>query len=348
MREEWQNPDSVEAKQMTEMSVEQAMAEVEKTVPAISTPDTALPAIKFSLFNFFRANPNYSTDDLDREIAKMSALGAREEIYKCSHKVPTVGTEVEFPTSWLKTGDIKILNELGVRNEPELSTLSDKLLWEVNQGYSYSASVQARVLQELGNAKIIHPNEHLSLHINLGTPDYLKDSDKVRDDHSEVYFFINSSTIAFTTTERMEKRKRYGTYTLSNEDVKESDRGSKFRFEIKSHELNDKGAYRAISDIQMLAAGFFTSLKKEHGLNFDEMDQRINNVWEDFKIEFIEILMLSKMPKLKEIGKFMVFKDMYESANFNFLKNNPEVRETARLVFSKHARQVKDILFAKD
>ncbi len=323
---------------------EKALKEVEKTMPAIVAPETALPAIRFALFNFFIANPDQTREgfnkDLDREISKLSALGAKEEKYKNNDKIPTVGTEVEFPIEWMDEAlDPNILTKMGVKNEKEPTY---DHLYEVNPSWSYSTAVQSRIIQELRNSKIIKDEENrsLSLHLSFGAPTFIKDKTNFFDPKNMADFFVNISTIAYSSERRINSRKSTGTFLLREHRLDKNDKTGSFRFEIKTLGFDDATAFRSIEEMQMLCSAYFANLKNNlTPQDCDKIDIKLASLWNLFVDNFENFIQNKN------------FDDVALNACANYgqstkiVKNHPEIIPEARLIFATYAKEVKRILF---
>ncbi len=320
---------------------EKALQEVEKTLPAISAPETALPAIKFALFNFFIVNPDVNAENyselLGREITKLSALAAKEEKYKNNDKIPPIGIELEFPIEGLDDSNIDIdkLHQIGINNGPEANH-SD--LWELRSSPSFSATTQSRIIEEARKSNIIGSKENLSLHINLGVPNDIEE--KTRDtiySTSSTNAFVNSGTLAFTTVARLESRKTQGVYTVKDTSIENVGRNNTFRLELRTHEFEDYKTYRAMNEVQLVAAAYFEYIRN---FNQKNTNHKLIEAWNKLNRSYKDICEKNKLPN-DELDAF----DTDYKATIEILKKHPEIQSEMRLIYSECAREVKEVLF---
>ncbi|MDB5204204.1 MAG: hypothetical protein JWP09_232 [Candidatus Taylorbacteria bacterium] len=321
---------------------EKALQDVENTLHTITAPETALPAIRLSLYNFFIANPDEQAERynelLNIEIKKLSSLSIKEDEFKKNKKIPPIGVEVEFPSDWLDKSSIDYseLNKMGVNNGPESNHYIE--LWEVRTSPTFNASTQSKIFEELKQCNLIKDDEHLSMHINLGIP---KEINEEKDSHiyetSSTATFINTSTLAFVTADRLINRKSINTYIVNDSSVESVGRKNKFRLELRTHELNDGTAYRAMSNIQLVSVCYFEYIKS---ITTDKIDEKLINCWQKLNSEFAEIIARYKLPEDELYTLNSDYKELIK-----ILWDRPDIQKEIRFVYSECAREVKDILF---
>ncbi len=330
----------LDSKLLDQTPEEKIFHEIEKTLEVITESKTASPAIKLALYNFFKQNPDYKTEDLDREIAKLDELAMKEESYKNNNKVPTVGTELEFPIEWITKNESDTLTILGVKNEPEPQY---DHLHEVNQHFSYSSETQARVIEELKKARIIRvsDDQSLSLHVNFGVPKNLISREDFQDVTNLADFFVNVSTITYASVQRIDTRKSANTFIAHATDVEKNEKTGNLRFEIKTLGFENLVAYRAVEELQMICAAYFASIKKKYDSGqCDGEDNKLQTIWDEFVDEFIQLIDKYHPRGDSPIGIYSNYGQCVL-----LLKEHPEINEEARLIFSKYAREVKSLLF---
>lgn len=319
---------------------ENIFREVERILPSIVAPETALPAIRFALFNFLIVNQDKSAEEygklLDREIAKLSALGAKEEKYKSNDKIPSVGIELEFPDEGLNDSNIDIdkLEDLGIHSGPETNHPE---LWELRTSPSFSTSTQSKIIEEARKSNIIGAEENLSLHVNLGVPvDINERKQDVIYSTSSTDVFVNSATLAFTSVERLEKRKTLGVYTVKNTSIENVGTNNVFRLELRTHEFNDSLVYRALSEIQLVAASYFEYIRS---LNKKEYQKELTEVWYDLCQKYKDVCNKYRLPS-EELTAF----DTDYKNTIKVLSAHPEIRSEMRSIYTESSTKIKKIL----
>ncbi len=280
---------------------------ITKSFPHI--PEKLLPAMNLHIFNDFlrRGSVVYSEKEKKEVLKKFKNFIEEEKQAEESPYLPTIGVEVEVPSRFSVDNDVcEATKELGI---PEGCDEA----WEFAPDFSYSAKTQSAIVHELirggfietendveRNGKKIRGSGDFSLHVNLGVyPDVrenLNNTDRsVRAQYeNSVDVLTNALTYAFTSPERLEKRKtntRYNTWKESSPSKKKRPEGytnsSSNRIEIRSLEVRDKTLYRMLVESQLLGEALLS--------NFSEDDsrtkERLSEVWDDFESNVKEVLL---------------------------------------------------------
>lgn len=287
----------------------EAAKNTNKALSTFGYENSAEETLRLHLFNFLNENPNYTTEDFDKEFKKLSRLSNLELIYsREDNPLPTIGIEIEIPDNLeggLHKGKQDLLNEIGISN-----TDGGLDLWEVNPKYSYSPNVQAQAIQELAKmgaiplvkdqGKDITPlgqvdkaQDPLSLHINLGFPTEVSRRVEL-ENTEEIAKVVNCLTYAFTTPDRIMSRKTITSFNSKDDAVGSkknySDKTYRHdfkvkRLEIRSVEFANYSSFRQLSETQRIGAMLFTHLKKEQGVELTEIEKEILPLWNNFSQE---------------------------------------------------------------
>ncbi len=322
---------------------EQALLEMEMILASMNVPETFLPASRISLFNFLIVNPYNTSEEfkerLDRELKKLYKYANKEILYSQNKKIPPIGIELEIPSECLSdsTIDVNKLGDLGIPNGPEANHYAE--LWEIRNSPTFSASTQSKILEELRKTNLVGSEENLSMHINLGIP---ADIDKKNGNNiyktTSTSTFIDASTLAFVSPERLSNRKSLGVYTVKNTSIENiSDRKNQFRLELRTHEFNDYTAYRAMNDIQLVSVCYFEYIRS---ITDNNVNEKLITCWQKLNTEFKEIVDRYRLPN-DELGAF----DTDYKKLKKILWDKPDIQKEVRFVYSECAREVKAILF---
>jgi hypothetical protein len=292
---------------------------------------TALEAIQIHMFNYIDRRPNLTTEQIETEYEKIKKLSRREA--ECSHPrnpLPTIGIELEIPEYSLDKSKIKILNAFGINNYPEMDNLH-----EVNPQYSYSPSVQARIIQELYHmdalptyAGSLDGSQHLSLHVNFGMPEGVTDKMLTKYE-TEVQRLNDLLIYGFTSSGRLLSRKTFSSYhfkeadssnknetMMLDADEENSRRGDLVRLELRANEFKDYRNFRMLTESQRLVAMLAAHIKDLEQLPMTLPEIRLAQLWREFEIEVVAFFLEGVAPKL------------------NLADDNP--REAAKLVKEGH------------
>lgn len=319
---------------------------------------TATSVIQLHMFNFLSRNPHATDEEMQNEFEKINRLSDRENLFSdIKNPLPTIGVEIEIPHVYLTNERVAILDAFQINNYPEV--FDD--LWEVNPDFSYSAAVQARIIQEvvqLGAVPIdaktgkIRSSTPLSLHVNFGMPQIngLNDVEiKYRKYDDEMKLLNDLIVYGFTSVERIWGRKTLGSIRISDEaskskkdknangEVQEEFSGYSqvIRMELRVNEFKDYPTYRMLFESQRLVAMLTSQIKYQEGATLTFAEACLADLWVDFE---------------KEINSY--FKS--ESVTQNMVDNNPsklvnmlqttDLQKWSRFLISDYARKANRII----
>lgn len=200
--------------------------------------------------------------------------------------LPPIGFEVEIPRLVLKRQtDTSVFGEypsffdvLGMpRNRAnKLKVAPEITFWEFSPPPSYAAKTQNTILSQLIQGGFIPSLRYsqdqeeirrlldsklVSLHINLGIPESLKNDLANSDDiDPDCKLFASLFTLAFTSSERLRHRYSNIYAAIKNGEATLKGGGIGGRLEIKSLEVLSEHTYRLIEEIQLVAAALFAYL----------------------------------------------------------------------------------------
>ncbi len=257
--------------------IEKNIEKVDELTLKEEVAPTALPAIRLHMFNFLQKKPESSETELEEEFDRMKKLSDLEK--KCAEKrnpLPTIGIEIEIPGYILTGQKLSILRSFSIPNHEE--ALDN--LWEVNPDYSYSATTQSRIIQELGHlgaipidkgTKKVDSNEQLSMHVNFGMPEGITEKMLEKTKYKERIKVLNDLIIyAFTSPERLLARKTTRSLEIKN-DALASEKGPKTqrnsrlsgnaRLELRAGEFRDQSSFRMLTESQRLMAMLISYIK---------------------------------------------------------------------------------------
>ncbi len=264
---------------------------------------TAEGAIKLHIYNFLFKNPDASKEELKATFKKINKLSETEKEYSHENNfLPTIGIELEVPLKDLTYEDISVLNQLKIHNESAEDEFG--LLWEVNPSFSYSPSVQSRIIQELAEMNAIplkfdkrKRNPHLkrvsektedilSLHINFGIP--IKTTRQQLERGFLVPSFLVNDLLnyAFTSPKRITNRKTSTSLRFVH-DAEDSEKNKNFtnlRLELRASEFRDYPTYRLIAESQKIIALFIAHMKFNLGdREMNDKEKLLAQLWGGFR-----------------------------------------------------------------
>jgi len=296
---------------------------------------TVISALQLHMFNFLFKHPQASDEDILLEFTKIQRLSEKEnEASHINNPLPTIGIEIEIPDNVLTPEKIDILNKFDISNKEEGSNL-----WEVNPDYSYTAEVQARIIQELGHLGALRVEDPLSLHVNFGMPTGLVHS--VLDKYQDEIILINDLLIyGFVSEERILKRKTKNSFSYMG-TIKESEKskgGYIPRIELRACEFKDYPSFRMLSESQKLMAMFISHIKSSEKLPGGTfVEERLADLWNDFKEEVGEYL------KKEGAGANAIDTADGVGGVIDALRYT-EIKEKSRSLISEYARKVSQIM----
>jgi hypothetical protein len=273
---------------------------------------TAASAIQLHMFNFVSRKPDATEDEIQDEFKKINRLSEREAKYsEVKNPLPTIGIEIEVPDEFLTPGKIAVLNAFGIKNYRE--ALDD--LWEVNPDFSYSAGVQARLIQELGHLGAlpidsrgkIDQRTPLSLHVNFGMPvipGEAHSSSYYEKYREKMHLLKDLIVYGFTSPDRLRNRKTGTSLKLEgNASRSKKDKGgvedepeekpenissssSNFvRMELRATEFKDYPTFRMLSESQRLVAMLISHIKYSQGIEMTFVEACLADLWTEFETE---------------------------------------------------------------
>ena len=261
---------------------------------------TAKSALFLHLYAVIEKDPGISADKLDEEFLKMFKLSRLEkEAANPENPLPTIGIEIEFPDI-VSYSQKEVLEGVGIHYEIDSPAKRRHEVFEINPGFSYTAEVQARMLQDLISLEIIpqHGDPELpededhpySLHLNFGFPsEYLLRGQELPREHLLVSDVL---TIGFTSKARLDTRqtfvsiqKRPAETSTKNEESMPLGRE---RSEIRLLEFTGKESFRLLKEAQLLMALANNSFKVKSVKWKGErsfLETKMLTVWNAFELE---------------------------------------------------------------
>lgn len=233
--------------------------------------------------------------------------------------LPTIGWEVEIPrkpfNSFWSAKYALFFDLLDLpRNRIHKNVIPGKEatyphdMWEFSTTPAFSAAVANRTLAELikGNfiphLEIVSGNKPptsedrsrlldkklVSLHVNLGFPEWLESCKPVVESNINILTFGSSFALAFSSPERLYWRSQSGIITVKNaEPTTKSLSTEPHRFEIKALEVSGSKTYRQIEEIQLLAAAVFCAIGEIPSpltAIWLGVRNKINNIYEHYNV----------------------------------------------------------------
>lgn len=268
------------------------MDETEKIIESLAgLEDTAREACLLYTYNFLRKYPELTNEGRKFLIEKLTRLNKQEKLYMQNDvPLPPLGIEVEIPETSNRQMNEFVLQCFGVSHYDEGDLL------EINKAYSYSGEIQSRVLEEVAKMGAIPlvPGEKglgdiprevpLSLHMNFGLPSELDNNDDLEDDYLEDFqALVNWVTYAFTSPDRISKRKTRSSWYMRPGKTEASNKSGKQRLEIRVSEFKDFSSFRMIDEAQKLTGALFSYLKKMNGHKLSHKESRMSELWINFK-----------------------------------------------------------------
>ncbi len=288
------------------------------------------PALCLHLFNAYIKNNRQEPaggyeQELEKERAKIENIIEAEEKALENPYLPTIGVEVELPDRSDFMVNQSLLNatsKLGLINDPAIH--QDGVSWEFANDFSYSAKTQSLIVHELIEGDYIKTSstkQHryieglgdYSMHLNLGVPLELSENlfnGLNRKEPADVnmwnrykynsYLLTSCMTYAFTSADRLEKRKTSVMvgldFTAKKTAKKTRDEQSETinqwnfpgRIEIRSLEVRDASLYRLLNEAQLLGSAVLAEVKPEE--KRDEIERALVVFWSVFRNEAGDIL----------------------------------------------------------
>lgn len=330
--------------------------------------ETALPALRLHLFNYLLKHKDADDADLEKEFTRINRLSSLErEFASEGNPLPTIGIEIELPKTQLTPEIVKVLNTLEIQNEDAIDRAG--LLWEVNPSFSYSPSVQSRVLEELavigavplatdaeGGTSRVPKEEAFSLHVNFGIPPSI-DGAMLMSEEATFFLLNDCLTYAFASSERLLLRKTSTSIHLAKSAEKskkiknkekempgEEDGGyysqtasGLRRVELRAMEFRDYPTFRMLSESQKLMAMLFGHLEHKQGIKQTPSEKAIAKLWSAFATEVSEYFSRRGL-KMKmidgDLGKQYVARMLEES----------DLKEWCRSIIQRYAAEVTVLL----
>lgn len=290
--------------------------EIKHSVDEIVDPDFQALKLALALASYNFAVENHPTFYTLREYI----LKVQSKLFSVEYKgwninspLPTIGIEVESPRKPFNLRRLEnylayshFFDLIGMpRNKANSANYSIEsppdyeIYWEFSPPPSYSASVQKRILFELIHGRFIPSlkaskqtkdikefldEKLVSLHINLGIPDWLRQTQDVSGpvQSQDIQLLAASFAFGFTSASRLLYRHQSTVANSKNavQTNKDQNPGGS-RVEIKAFEVRDRSVYRLIEEIQLLSASAFSFLGKG--------DQALSQTWASTKNELLSI-----------------------------------------------------------
>lgn len=314
----------------------------------------ALASYNFSVVN----NPSYFV--LRRFIlqTQLKLLPLEQKLWDSQSPLPTIGIEVESPRkpfnlrrleNYLEYSNFFDLigmprNKVNGASYTAESPPGYEIFWEFSPPPSYSAVVQKRILFELINGRFIPSlkdskrtedikefldEKLVSLHINLGIPDWLRQTQDTSgaERSQDIELLAASFAFGFTSASRLLHRNQ-STVSGSKSAIptnKDQNLGGR-RVEIKAFEVRDGSVYRLIEEIQLLSASAFSFLGKG--------DQALSQTWVSTKDDLLLIF-----------EKFNIEPGVLsDKARSSELVGKTEIAALVRKVITKKALLIRQLL----
>jgi hypothetical protein len=317
----------------------EALGKAREVCEGLDLSEFSKGSILLHFYNFFNQKNSPKQADFNQEIEKMRYLSQIESEVSQNPKIPPIGIELEFPRKWISEEQCRLLDQIGISNAVESRFPG---LWEVNPHFSYSAEVQARIIEELRSLgviprekKVTQDKETLSLHLNFGIPTEFKNPTLFFKSNSRA--LVVASSLAFVSPERMLNRKTSVAYSVQRAEP--GIKNGNFRFELRTPEFSDYTSYRMLIELQCIVATMFSSLKRDKNV-FDEKDKELAIIWDNFYRE-VENLFLN-------FGIDEYFTDDDKSEVFKKMNEYSELKAKARSIITKYALQAKNIIFSSN
>lgn len=305
--------DRVSSQQEKFWNTDDSLIRVEQTLDSVDNfnlqkrmEETVVPVGNLCLFNFLVQNPDASDQEINQELKKIERLSTLENKLKNpKNPLPTIGIEIEVPDEGFSDEKKSLLTSLDIPHQKE--TQGRRVpLWEVNPSFSYSAQVQARMLQELTDFGIIpltseskiNSSEPLSLHINIGVPFEIEVA--LRFDHREEVEKLNDVLLyAFSSPRRLSLKKTGDVFIFTGAGVKSSFKNNGAaqvpfkkpkRLELRAGEFSDYPTYRQLIETQRLAAMLLAFGKYQSKMPLTFIEAHLVDLWNEFSDEVTQHL----------------------------------------------------------
>ena len=308
---------------------------------SMSLEETSRTAVELHLFSFLKEFPDI--EELpESEINKIERLSNLEKSMKNPlNPLPPTGLELEVKWSLISEAKLDILTQFDLPKGPE-QLYPD--YFEFRPKFSYSAEIQARIIQELFLSGVIPSIENnseikfgdTSLHVNFGIPRdirnyiYIKDaSTQTSKPNPNISILNAASVIAFASPERLGSRKTEQSFR-TNIGIPSLKSGLD-RLEFRMFEMRDKSTFRMIKELQLMVGAMFSHFRKGRSDTFSKKrDQIPSLVWEQFFDEVCIIFESFEVDPYRE----------HRDENKDYLKKFTEKTELVkklRSVFTKYA-----------
>ncbi|MCE9548914.1 hypothetical protein K8Q98_00735 [Candidatus Nomurabacteria bacterium] len=319
---------------------------------------TALPPLRLRIILDKLANPNLTNEEIyERNKAFAEHLSKREsEFMDPNNPLPTIGIEIEIPNEDFLPIFRSIFDQIDI---PNVSETEGK--HEMNPNFSYSPWVQARMLQEITNLgivplkkgdgkKIIDPEKPLSLHINFGIPNTIRnwermiegaDSNPEATEVPELGLINDILTFAFSSSNRIKNRKTSESIHFhkgARETLKDTG-NNKFiyRVEFRATEFKDYSTYRLLAESQRIMGMFISSVKRQEKVPMSGAEEKLALLWDEFKKEAEAYLYGEEKLETNLFDKYMYLAS-------RVMETRPEVRKNCRALITKYSKRVAEIL----
>jgi hypothetical protein len=321
------------------------------------------PALMLYMFNVCNTHdaPAVELDPAvrDKHFSRMYQKLQHAEKHAVLHAnaLPPIGVELEIEEGGRRSNRNErtsaILSKLDIEHHcitnDYWSVDSDQL--EVNESYSYSAAVQARLLQELAvlgavrvkdgkrnTTRTMVTDAMYSLHVNLGmSQDELGAAKRQGNRTIKPNLLSTLSTLAFTSPNRLDRRK-----TADAVQVKQANMGvdglksTVARLELRAFEFRDYPTYRMLYEVQLLTACFFGYRGAQLHSSASQQDRRLAVIWRE----------LTQEPFVQK-GSRTFLSSRYidtEPERFSRAAANAKHKQQARQLMSTYARKVREAM----
>lgn len=297
---------------------------------------------------------NTPSDQWPRVLGKLHDLKMHEIVASArNNPLPTIGWEVESPRKpferhraplYARFFDLMGLPRNKVNADSATISVFGTGMWEFSIEPAYSSCVANRTLCELIRGGFIPHLEGeglptplqrrellgdklVSLHVNLGTPWWLREANV----DSNILYLASSFELAYTSSERFRHRSQIATIVLLKraEPTAKNEGINNMRFEIKALEVGNSNTYRMMYEMQLVATAAFSAIA--------EKNSRLSKIWRNIR---------------DEIGKIYAKHDIQpevikEVVAVSSLVSSSMIQEELRPVLTEGAHRVRMYLSSK-
>ncbi len=303
---------------------------------------------------------NSPDDQWENILEKAKHYQERERVTsESSNPLPTIGWEVESPAKLYShslapryaiffdlIGMPRNKNHTGViPGDPY--TYTNYNFWEFSTYPSYTAAVAKKTLHELikggfipyleveeGKAtpedrRNLLSDKLVSLHINLGVPDWLVEFIKVgATENPDLLMLASAFELAFSSSERLSSRNQNIVFNYkSGEKTNKQITFPANRIEIKALEVSDSSTYRLMAEIQLVATATFCFIAKT--------DSPLTPVWGKLRRQLAEIYQERKIEPV-------IIKDKASSSQVVSGEEGRRLQKSLRRVLTAGAHDVSE------